>query len=161
METKEKTLLVVDYDQQSLEDLVNFFQNKNFRVLKASDGQTAYEIFKKENPDIVILEAILPKIHGFDLTKKIYQESGGRIPVIIVTGLYKGPQYRHEALTSLGASEYFEKPVDFERLLAAVINLLREEESLEADLPDSHAVISRLAERIMNPYSQIQKKKSI
>lgn len=154
---QEKTILVIDYDAQSLEELASYFQSKNFRVLRASDGQTAYEIYKKENPDIIILEAILPKIHGFDLTKKIYQESGGRTPVIIVTGLYKGPQYRHEALTSLGASEYFEKPVDLERLLAAVINLLREEESLEADLPDSHSVISSLAARIMNPTNPTRK----
>jgi len=150
MESKEKTILVVDYDAQSLEELASYFQNKNFRVLKAKDGQMAYEVFKKENPDIVVLEAILPKIHGFDLTKKIYQETGGRTPVIIVTGLYKGPQYRHEALTSLGAAEYFEKPVDPDRLLSSIINLLREEESLEADLPDSQTVISNLAQKIMN-----------
>lgn len=159
MDTKEKTVLVVDYDAQNLEELARYFQNKNFRVLKASDGQTAYEIFKKENPDIIILEAILPKIHGFDLTKKIYQESGGRTPVIIVTGLYKGPQYRHEALTSLGASEYFEKPVDPNRLLSSVVSLLREEESLEADLPDSQSVISSLTQRIMNPSNPSRKNK--
>lgn len=159
MDTKEKSILVVDYDAQNLEELAQYFQNKNFRVLKARDGQTAYEIFKKENPDIIILEAILPKIHGFDLTKKIYQESGGRTPVIIVTGLYKGPQYRHEALTSLGASDYFEKPVDPDRLLSAVVNLLREEESLEADLPDSESVISSLAQRIMNPGNPSRKNK--
>lgn len=159
MDTKEKSILVVDYDAQNLEELAQYFQNKNFRVLKARDGQTAYEIFKKENPDIIILEAILPKIHGFDLTKKIYQESGGRTPIIIVTGLYKGPQYRHEALTSLGASDYFEKPVDPDRLLSAVVNLLREEESLEADLPDSESVISSLAQRIMNPGNPSRKNK--
>lgn len=159
MDTKEKSILVVDYDAQNLEELARYFQNKNFRVFKASDGQTAYEIFKKENPNIIILEAILPKIHGFDLTKKIYQESGGRTPVIIVTGLYKGPQYRHEALTSLGASEYFEKPVDPDRLLSSVVSLLREEENLEADLPDSQSVISSLAQRIMNPGNPSRKNK--
>lgn len=147
---KKKAILLVDFDSQNLEQWASYFQNKNFCVLKASDGQTAYEIFKKENPDIIILEAILPKIHGFDLTKKIYQESGGRTPVIIVTGLYKGPQYRHLALTSLGASEYFEKPIDPDRLLSSVTSLLREEESLEADLPDSQSVISCLAKKIMN-----------
>ncbi len=161
MDTKDKTILLVDYDTQNLEQWANYFQNKNFRVLKASDGQTAYEIFKKENPDIIILEAILPKIHGFDLTRKIYQESGGRTPVIIVTGLYKGPQYRHEALTSLGASEYFEKPLDPDRLLNSVINLLREEESFEADLPDSHSVISRLVQRIMSPSNPSGKNKPL
>lgn len=147
----EKKVLVVDYDAQSLEKLAGIFQNKNFRVIKASDGQTAYELFKKENPDAVVLEAILPKIHGFDLTRKIFQESNGRTPVIVVTGLYRGPQYRHEALTSLGAADYFEKPVDPDRLLASVVNLLKEEESIEADLPNARTVIENLAQRIKNP----------
>jgi DNA-binding response OmpR family regulator len=156
----EKTVLVVDYDAQSLETLAGIFQQKNFRILKAADGQTAYDLFKKENPDVVILEAILPKMHGFDLTRKIFQESNGRTPVIVVTGLYRGPQYRHEALTSLGAADYFEKPVDADRLLNSVLNLLREEESLEADLPDSQMVISRLAERIKNRTNPAAKKTS-
>ncbi len=156
----EKTVLVVDYDAQSLETLASIFQSKNFRTLKAADGQTAYDLFKKENPDVVILEAILPKMHGFDLTRKIFQESNGRTPVIVVTGLYRGPQYRHEALTSLGAADYFEKPVDPDRLLNSVLNLLREEESLEADLPDSQMIISRLAERIRNRTDQVPKKTS-
>lgn len=146
----ERTVLVVDYDAQSLEKLAGVFQGRNFRIIKASDGQTAYELFKKENPDVVVLEAILPKMHGFDLTKKIFQESNGRTPVIVVTGLYRGPQYRHEALTSLGAAEYFEKPVDPDRLLTSVLNLLKEEESIEADLPDAQTVISNLAQRIKN-----------
>ncbi len=145
---KERTVLIVDYDPPSLESLASIFQTNNFRILKATDGQSGYELFKKENPDIVILEAILPKMHGFDLTRKIFQESNGRTPVVVVTGLYRGPQYRHEALTSLGAAEYFEKPVDRDKLLNAVLNLLREEESIESELPDSREVISMLAQRV-------------
>ena len=107
------------------------------RSSQAADGQAAYDKFKSEKPDLVILEAILPKIHGFDLTKKISQESGGRVPVIIVTGLYRGPQYKHEALSSFGAADYFEKPVDPEKFVASVIQLLHDEEDIEEELPDS------------------------
>jgi len=60
----------------------------------------------------------------------------------------------------LGAADYFEKPVDADRLLNSVLNLLREEESLEADLPDSQMVISRLAERIKNRTNPAAKKTS-
>jgi DNA-binding response OmpR family regulator len=117
-------------------------------AVRAADGQSAYEKFKEEKPDVVVLEAILPKIHGFDLTKRISEETHGRVPVIIVTGLYRGPQYRMEALSTFGAADYLEKPVDKEKLLRSVMNLLSEEEEIEEDLPSSDHVIEALSRRV-------------
>jgi len=138
----EKKILVVDYDQASLENLTRILKDLKVQVIQATDGAQAYDLFKEENPDLVILEAILPKLHGFDLTKKISQESKGTVPVIIITGLYKGPQYKHEAMTNLGASEYLEKPVNPEVLLEAVNRLLTAEEDIEDVLPDLETVIA-------------------
>jgi DNA-binding response OmpR family regulator len=143
----EKTILIVDYDSQSLEFFVKTLKSPKVQIIEATDGQMAYEKFKEDKPDLVILEAILPKIHGFDLTKKINQESKGSVPVIIVTGLYRGPQYRHEALFSFGASEYFEKPVNPERFAAAVQEFLREEEDIEDELPSSDSVFADISKR--------------
>ncbi len=144
----EKKILVVDYDNASLESLSELFRNHRFHVITATDGLTAYEKFKKEKPDAVVLEAILPKIHGFDLTKRISEESCGRVPVVIVTGLYRGPQYRLEALSSFGAADYFEKPVDKEKLVRSVMNLLSEEQEIEEDLPSLESVLEGLAKRL-------------
>jgi DNA-binding response OmpR family regulator len=143
-----KKILIVDYDSQSLEAMVKMLQSQKVHFIKAADGQAAYDKFKSEKPDLVILEAILPKIHGFDLTKKISQESGGRVPVIIVTGLYRGPQYKHEALSSFGAADYFEKPVDADKFVASVTQLLHDDEDIEEDLPDSDTVIEGLSQKI-------------
>lgn len=144
----EKKILIVDYDAQSLESLVQLFKAYKLKIIKATDGLSAYEKFKSEKPDLVILEAILPKLHGFDLTKKISQESKGSIPIVIVTGLYRGAQYKQEALSSFGASDYFEKPYDSEKLLSSVLNLLNEEEDIEEDLPDSDSIVEKLSKRI-------------
>jgi len=150
----EKKIMIVDYDAQSLETLARLLKSQKLQIIKATDGQMAYEKFHKEKPDLVILEAILPKIHGFDLTKKISQESMGRVPVVIVTGLYRGPKYRHEALSTFGASDYFEKPVDAERFVGTVRQLLQEEEDIIESLPDSNAVIESLSHRVKrNPGS--------
>ncbi|MBP6909259.1 MAG: response regulator [Candidatus Saccharicenans sp.] len=138
----EKKILVVDYDQASLESLVRILKDLKVQIIRATDGAQAYDLFKEEKPDLVILEAILPKLHGFDLTKKITQESKGSVPVIIITALYKGPQYKHEAMTNLGASEYLEKPVNPEVLLEAVNRLLTAEEDIEDVLPDLETVIA-------------------
>jgi DNA-binding response OmpR family regulator len=143
-----KKVLIVDYDPVSLEAMVKLLKTQKVQIVKAADGQAAYDKFKAEKPDLVILEAILPKIHGFDLTKKISQEAGGRIPVIIVTGLYRGPQYKHEALSSFGAADYFEKPVDPEKFVGSVQQLLHDEEDIEEELPDPEAVIEHLSQKV-------------
>ena len=143
----EKKILVVDYDQASLEGLIRILKDLKVQIIQATDGAQAYDLFKEEKPDLVILEAILPKLHGFDLTKKISQESKGTVPVIIITGLYKGPQYKHEAMTNLGASEYLEKPVNPEVLLEAVNRLLAAEEDIEDVLPDLETVIALVSTR--------------
>jgi DNA-binding response OmpR family regulator len=144
----DKKILIVDYDSASLESLAQIFEPYRFQIIRATDGQMAYEKFKEDKPDIVVLEAILPKVHGFDLTKRIFEETNGRVPVIIVTGLYRGPQYRMEALSSFGAADYLEKPVDKEKLLRAVMNILSEEEEIEEDLPSSDQVIGVLSKRV-------------
>jgi DNA-binding response OmpR family regulator len=141
----EKKILIVDYDQSFLESLGRILKSLKTQVIQATDGAQAYDLFKEEKPDLVILEAILPKLHGFDLTKRIVQESKGTVPVIIITGLYRGPQYKHEALTNLGASEYLEKPVNPETLLETVNRLLSAEEDIEDVLPDVDTVVALLS----------------
>ncbi len=146
----DKKILIVDYDNASLASLSGMVEPLHIQVITASDGQAAYEKFTAEKPDLVILEAILPKVHGFDLTKRISEETHGRVPVIIVTGLYKGPQYRMEALSTFGAADYFEKPVDQDKLLRSVMSLLSEDEEIEEDLPEPEQVIKALSARL-NP----------
>ncbi len=143
----EKKILVIDYDQKSLSSLVKLLKANKFRVISAADGQAGYDAFLAEKPDLVVLEAMLPKIHGFDLTRKISQETQGRVPVVLVTGVYKGPKYRQEATSGLGAAEYFEKPLNTEAFLAAVRRLLRDEDDIDEELPGSDAVIEALSRR--------------
>jgi len=150
----EKKILIIDYDAQSLDSLTKLVKSQKIQVVTAPDGQAGYEKFRSERPDLVILEAILPKVHGFDLTKKITQESGGRVPVVIVTGLYKGPQYRHEAIVTFGASDYFEKPVDPDRFIDTVRQLMRDEEEIEETLPDPATVIENLSQRVRDKAAQ-------
>ncbi len=150
----EKKILIVDFDINSLESLAEIFENHNIQIVKARDGATAYEKFQTEKPNLVILEAMLPKLHGFDLTQKIVKESKGSVPVIIVTGVYKGHQYRNEAMRNFGASGYFEKPVDTKKLLNEVMNHIQDESDMEEeipelpDLPEARSVIEGLAERL-------------
>lgn len=67
----ERKILIVDYDSKSLDSMAQLFEKYELQIIKATDGLSAYDLFQSEKPDLVILEAMLPKLHGFDLAKKI------------------------------------------------------------------------------------------
>ena len=149
-----KKILIVDYDTKSIESLSKLFEGYEIEVITAMDGVDAYEKFKSDEPDLVLLEAMLPRMHGFDLAQKINFDTKGRIPVIIVTAVYKGHQYRNEALRTFGVSDYFEKPYDQDKLVNRVLSLIGEREEVEEDiseipeLPDPDSVIETLTEML-------------
>ena len=142
----DQKILIVDYDAKSLENMVDLFSSYKFEIITAVDGQDAYNKFKSEEPNLILLEAMLPKLHGFDLTQKIFKETKGRIPIVIVTGLYKGTQYKNEAIRSFGAADYFEKPFDKDKLVKSVLNLLHDEMDIQEDLPDPESVLKLLSD---------------
>lgn len=149
-----KKILIVDYDTKSIESLSKLFEAYKIEIMTAMDGVDAYEKFKADEPDLVLLEAMLPRLHGFDLAQKIYQDTRGRVPVIIVTAVYKGQQYRNEALRTFGVSDYFEKPYDQDKLVNRVLSLIGEREEVEEDiseitgLPGPDSVIETLTEML-------------
>jgi len=115
-----KKILVVDFDQKFLRFLSQYLRNKGFSVSTAADGFAGLEMCKTENPDLIITEAMLPKLHGFELCSRITHSATRKIPVIIVTGVYKDTIYKIEALHTFGASAYFEKPLDPDDLLISI-----------------------------------------
>ena len=143
-----KRILIADYDKAELAVLKEFFEGHDFEVLTAVDGQEAYRIYKEEGPLLLIIEAMLPKLHGFDLTARVFEETKGTIPVIIVTNLYKGTQYRNEALRSFGAADYFEKPLDHEKLFEAVKKFIKDDKDFAEDIPSPKEVFAALEEEL-------------
>ncbi len=154
-----KKILIVDYDSKNLEHMTELFASHNMTIVTANDGQMAYERYQEEKPDLIILEAMLPKLHGFDLTQKIYSETKGSVPIIIVTGLYKGAQYKNEALRSFGAADYFEKPFNDQQLVSSVINLLSDEIDIEEELPAPDTVLSYLSQLLKKTASPQKEEK--
>lgn len=115
-----KRILVIDYDQASLAVLHKTLTQEGFDVVLAGDGQAGWEKFQSEKPDLVLMEAMLSKIHGFELCDRITKDPVRKVPVFIMTGVYKDRVYRTEALRTYGASEYFEKPLDMLKFLASI-----------------------------------------
>lgn len=116
-----KKILVVDDDSGVRNLLHRFLARKNFQVKSAVSGNTALEVFKSFNPDLVILDVMLPDIIGFDVCQRIKQKRTD-ILVMLLTSL-TDVQYQ---LTGLEwADAYIFKPFHLEVLEKQVQALLR------------------------------------
>jgi len=131
-----KKILLVDYDQSSLASLQGILAKEGYEVVTAADGQAGWEKFNKESPDLVLMEAMLPKVHGFELCQRITSERNSQTTVFIMTGVYKDRVYRTEALRTYGASEYFEKPLKMTEILASIEAVLGKPEPKPGPAPE-------------------------
>jgi len=131
-----KKILLVFFEAFKLKEIKNLLEKQDFQVVIAFDGAEGYEMFKDEKPDLVITEALLPRVHGFELCQRIRAESEMKTPVIIVTGTYKGTRFRNEAITKYNATAFVEYPFDENEFLNLVKNsLYPKEEELFKTIP--------------------------
>ncbi len=115
------TILLIDYEPRSIERTRRPLTDAGFVVHVATDGVTGLAAFVEKEPDLVILEAMLPKKHGFEVCQEIKRTAHGkRTPVFVQTAVYKGRKYRSQAMHIYGADEYLEKPYTEEFLIETV-----------------------------------------
>lgn len=122
MSAKRK-ILVVD-DEAMLRDMYKFILEKaNYEVIQASDGASGVAKSKYEKPDLIILDGLMPKMHGFLACEAIKKQEDPP-KVIILTGVYTNPRYKMEAKYQYKADEFLTKPISPANLLACVEKLL-------------------------------------
>ncbi|GAA4011459.1 response regulator [Sphingomonas swuensis] len=111
-------------DDELLLELLQFrLSAKGFEVLTASDGQAAMELAGREQVDAVVLDAMMPRLDGYEVLRRLRETPATRdVPVIMLTAR-KGERDIVEALR-LGASDYLAKPFIPEELTARLMRLL-------------------------------------
>jgi DNA-binding response OmpR family regulator len=118
-------ILLIHYDPRSQENHRRVLAENGFEVLLAKDGASALASFIEEEPDLVLLEAMLPKVHGFEVCADLKKTSRGRkTPVVVMSTIYKGRKYRDEAIRTHGADEFLEMPMDDAKLVATLNRLI-------------------------------------
>ena len=118
-------ILVIDYEPRGIKQLNDPLEQAGYEILLAKDGVAGLKVFEEHKPDLVLVEAMLPKRHGFEVCQEIKRSEQGRnTPVVIVTSVYKGRKYRSQAIHQYGSNEYLEKPIAPDKLLATVVALL-------------------------------------
>lgn len=115
------SVLLVDDDPKLLGLLENYFAKEGFTVLTARDGEEALRVFKKEQPQLLVLDLMLPKIDGRDVCRTIRQES--TVPIIMLTA--RDAEFDRLMGLELGADDYVTKPFSMRELVARVRALLR------------------------------------
>jgi TonB family protein len=116
---KSRKVLLIDYDPESIESIRGPLVRAGYEVEIASDGIAGIEAFGRLKPDLVLIEPMVPKKHGFQVCQEIKSTPEGRdTPVLITTGFYRGRKHRDEAHESYGCDDYLEKPIAEELLLS-------------------------------------------
>jgi DNA-binding response OmpR family regulator len=120
-----KKILLVDDDREILESMQLSLEGLGQEILTASDGNEAVEVAVAQDPDVVVLDLMLPKRGGFLILQKLKgspQAKGKKPFVIMITG---NEGLRHKTFAqSLGVDEYLNKPFRMERLVELVTEYL-------------------------------------
>lgn len=120
---EKKRLLIVD-DEADLAEMIKFrMENNGYEVLLAHDGQAAFEMARKENPDLIILDLMLPRMDGYKVCGLLKKDSRySHIPIIIFSA--KGQDDDMKLGQELGADAYITKPFEPQVLLGKINELI-------------------------------------
>ena len=119
-----KTVLVVDDEPKIVQLTRDYLEHAGFRVASASDGKEALASFRRDAPDLVVLDLGLPTLDGLDVARASRKSSN--VPIVMLTG--RGDETDRVAGLELGADDYVTKPFSPKELVARVRAVLRRSE---------------------------------
>ena len=120
------SILVVDDEPVFIEALTISLERAGFGVIAAADGPAALEAISEKDPDLILLDVMLPGMSGIDVCREIRKSSS--VPVIMVTA--KGEEIDAVVGLEVGADDYITKPYRLRELIARIRAILRRSENL-------------------------------
>ncbi|MBW2528234.1 MAG: response regulator [Deltaproteobacteria bacterium] len=128
------TVLVVDDEADVRHLLVRVFTERGYHVLEAEDGEIALQAVRSDVPDVLVLDAMLPKVHGFEIARRIKgSDRYGHIPIVMVSAVYRGWRFAEDVKTNYGVEAYLEKPFKVGDVVAAVQSALEAPQGTRQD----------------------------
>jgi DNA-binding response OmpR family regulator len=119
---EKKRILLVDDDQEIVEAVRFALESRGYAVLVARDGNQGLAMAEREDPDLVILDMMMPKRSGFPVLERLRRTLAVPMRVIMITA---NEGSRHKAYAEmLGVDDYIRKPFGMDRLLESVDRLL-------------------------------------
>ena len=131
-------ILVIDDDRKTVELVKLYLESAGYHVFSAYDGQIALQIARKHEPDLIVLDLMLPKVDGIEVCKTIREES--QVPIIMLTARTT-EEDKLQGL-NLGADDYIVKPFSPREVLARVKAVLRRAQTFrETDQVKSQQIV--------------------
>ena len=113
----EKTILIVE-DETNIVDILSFnLEREGYNTIEAYDGQTGLQLAREQNPDLILLDLMLPQMNGFDVCRQL-RADGSAIPIIMLTA--REEEADKVLGLELGADDYITKPFAVRELMARV-----------------------------------------
>lgn len=122
-------ILIVDDDQNICELLRLYIEKEGFDVRIANDGRRAIDLFDEYNPDLIMLDIMLPELDGWQVCREIRKKS--KCPIIMLTA--KGEVFDKVLGLELGADDYVVKPFETKEVVARIKAVLRRVGTTEED----------------------------
>ena len=130
-----KKILIVD-DEKPISDIIKFNLTKEgYETVTAFDGREAIAKFEEENPDLIILDLMLPELDGLEVAKEVRKTS--HIPIIMLSA--KDSEFDKVIGLEIGADDYVTKPFSNRELLARIKAHLRRTENIESAVAEENA----------------------
>lgn len=114
-------IMIVDDDKNICELLRLYLEKEDFETVQAYDGAQALDAFEKEDPALVLLDIMMPRMDGWEACRRIREKS--KVPVIMLTA--KGETFDKVLGLELGADDYIVKPFDTKEVVARIKAVLR------------------------------------
>jgi len=115
-------ILVVDDDPEIVETIAATLSGSGYQVSTAHDGNQGVAYAETKNPDVVILDLMMPRRSGFLVLERLRQNAETQMPIIMITG---NEGMRHKKYAQLlGVDDYIQKPFTMDRLLQSLSDIL-------------------------------------
>ena len=124
-------ILIIEDEPALVRGLKDAFASKGFDVLTAQDGATGLDLALEKNPDLILLDIMLPRVNGYEVCRTI-RERGIETPILMLTA--KGQEEDIILGLNLGADDYIAKPFRIGELIARVNAFLRRTKAKQAEI---------------------------
>lgn len=139
-------VLVADDDINIVKLIKLYLEKEDYTVCTASDGVEALEVWKRENPSIIVLDIMMPELDGNGVCREIRKTSD--VPIIMLTA--KGETFDKVLSLELGADDYIVKPFEPKELVARIKAILRRSEAKSASTDDKVVKFDKLEVNLVN-----------
>jgi CheY-like chemotaxis protein len=148
-----KVVLVADDDPESRGMIERALLAEGYHVRTADNGRKVLRAIKDRAPDLLIISALLPEVHGFEIAQRLRgSQRYGNLPIVMIGAMHRGWRWAEDQRESCGVEHYIEHPLEPAAITSAVARALRCTPAPEEPTPDISARAERALEEGMLAY---------